>query len=97
MLQRDLIDVIKYPILTDKTTKLLEENQYCFAVKSKANKDDIKNAIEYIFKVRVKKVRTLNITKQKRNLGRFQGGKKHYKKAIIKLHLEDTINLFAEN
>jgi len=43
--ENKLINLIKYPIITDKTTKLLEENQYCFAVDRKANKLEIKQAI----------------------------------------------------
>ncbi len=40
--QRELIDIVKYPIITDKATRLLELNQYSFAIDSKANKMDIK-------------------------------------------------------
>jgi len=49
---RQIIDLIKYPIITDKATRLLELNQYTFATDLRANKDQIKSAIEYLFKVK---------------------------------------------
>nr|YP_009296355.1 ribosomal protein L23 [Sebdenia flabellata]AOM65290.1 ribosomal protein L23 [Sebdenia flabellata] len=96
-IERRLIDLVKYPIITDKTTKLIEENQYCFAVDPQANKLNIKQAIEYIFNVNVEKVNTLNIKAKKRKLGKFIGKRSKYKKAIVKLHETDNINLFPEN
>lgn len=94
--ERQLIELIKYPIITDKTTKLIEENQYCFAVSRKANKPDIKKAIEYIFNVRVKNINSLNIPPKKRRVGKFIGNKTSYKKVIVKLYEKYTINLFPE-
>jgi len=80
---REFLKVIKEPILTDKTTKLLEKNQYCFKVNHKIDKTTIKQAIEYIFKVKVNKIN-------------FHGYKAHYKKAIVTLSKNDKINLFSE-
>nr|QCI08040.1 ribosomal protein L23 [Plumaria plumosa] len=94
---RQLLDLIKQPIITDKTTKSLEENVYCFAVQRKAKKNQIKQAIEYIFNVKVKNINTLNQPVKKKNVGKFQGQLTQYKKAIIKLHSGYTINLFDEN
>ena len=95
--ERYLIDLIKYPIITDKTTKFIEENQYCFAVNNKISKPIIKNAIEYIFDVRVKKINTLYAKKKKRKTAKFTSKTTKYKKAIVKLHKEYTINLFEDN
>nr|AYR06236.1 ribosomal protein L23 [Renouxia sp.] len=95
--ERELLNIINKPIITDKTTKFLENNQYCFHVINKARKLDIKNAIEYIFNVKVKKVNTLHPPRKKRTLGRFTGNKPHYKKAIITLHASSRINLFVDN
>merc|ERR1711966_633283 len=50
---RQIIDLIKYPIITDKATRLLEINQYAFATDPTANKTEIKTAIEYLFQVKV--------------------------------------------
>ena len=44
--QRDLLDIVKYPILTEKTIRLIEQNQYSFAVDSSADKSDVKSAVE---------------------------------------------------
>lgn len=92
-----LIDLIKYPLLTDKTTKLIEDNQYSFAVDPKANKTLIKKAIEYIFQVQVKSINTSNQPVKKRRVGKFIGKRSKYKKAIITLHENNTINLFPDN
>ena len=46
--QRNLLDIVKYPILTEKTIRLIEQNQYSFAVDTKADKTDVKNAVEQL-------------------------------------------------
>jgi len=92
-----LLTIIQKPIITDKSTKLLENNQYCFQVDHRSNKPDIKEAIEYIFNVKVKKVNTYHMPHKKRRVGRFQGYKAHYKRAIITLAPNNTIDLFSEN
>lgn len=97
MITKNLFDTIKYPVITDKTTKLLENNQYCFAVRPNTNKNDIKIAIEYIFNVKVKKINTLHFPIKKRRVGKFIGKKPHYKKAIVTLHKNNQIILFPEN
>jgi len=94
--ERKFLKVIKEPILTDKTTKLLEKNQYCFKVNHRADKTTIKQAIEYIFKVKVNKINTYHAPYKLRKVGRFQGYKAHYKKAIVTLSKNDKINLFSE-
>jgi len=93
----ELIDIIKRPILTDKSTRMLEENQYCFSVTKNAKKHEIKKAIEYIFNVEVIKVNTLNPPLKKRTVGRFTGYKPQFKKAIVKLKPENKIDLFPES
>lgn len=99
MIKRDtrvLIDLIKYPIITDKATRLLESNQYSFATDSKAAKTDIKLAIEYLFQVKVTSVNTYNTPKKTRRIGKFIGNKANYKRAIVTLASGDSINLFSE-
>nr|QOS04576.1 50S ribosomal protein L23 [Sarcopeltis skottsbergii] len=95
--KRALLNIIKYPIITDKTTKLLEENQYSFAVDHKANKLDIKQAIEYIFNVRIQSVNTCNTPPNKKRVGKFIGKKANYKKTIVTLKNEYSINLFPDS
>nr|YP_009393759.1 ribosomal protein L23 [Caloglossa beccarii]ARW62321.1 ribosomal protein L23 [Caloglossa beccarii] len=96
-MNKDLLNLIKYPIITDKTTKAIEDNIYVFAVAKKANKKQVKKTIEYIFNVKIKKINTLNGPKKKKKVGKFIGTVTQYKKAIIKLQDNDTINLFNNN
>ena len=91
-----LIDLIKYPIITDKATKLLESNQYSFATDVKATKAEIKLAIEYLFQVKVKAVNTHHIPRKQRRIGKFIGNKPNYKRAIVTLISGNSINLFSE-
>jgi large subunit ribosomal protein L23 len=91
-----MLGAVKYPVITDKATRLLEQNKYTFMVDRKANKATIKKIIEYIFSVNVTRVNTLNMPRKKRTVGRFSGYKSKYKKAIITLKDGDTINLFPD-
>jgi large subunit ribosomal protein L23 len=90
----DLIDIIKYPILTEKSTKLSKQNCYTFIVDKKIDKETIKSSIEYLFNVKVIKVNTLNLPLKQRRLGKFIGYRPNYKKTIIKLAPDNTINFF---
>lgn len=90
-------DIVKYPIITDKATRLLENNQYSFIVNPSSDKLTIKAAIEYLFNVKVKKVTTSHLPRKKKRIGKYVGWKSQYKKAIVTLADGDTINLFAEN
>lgn len=90
-------NIIKYPLITDKATRLLENNQYSFIVNPESNKIIIKATIEYLFDVKVIKVNTCHLPRKKRRVGKYIGWKPHYKKAIVSLEEGNTINLFAEN
>ena len=92
-----LVDLIKYPIITDKATRLLELNQYTFATSKKSTKTEIKLAIEYLFDVKVISVNTYNLPKKTRRIGKFVGTKASYKRAIVTLAKGNSINLFSEN
>lgn len=79
-------DIIIRPLVTERTTELMEQNKYTFIVDRKSNKIDIKRAIEEIFGVQVESVNTLNFKGKKRRLGRYpEGFRPAFKKAIIKL------------
>lgn len=83
---RDPHDVIIRPVVTEKSTGLLEENKYTFVVLREANKIEIKHAIEEIFGVKVKAVNTANYQGKKKRLGRHPYGyKPRWKKAIVTL------------
>lgn len=94
---RKFFTIIKKPIITDKTTKFLENNQYCFQVDPRVNKQSIKEAIEYIFDVKVTKINTYHQPPKKRTVGRFTGYRAHYKKATVTLSKNNKINLFSED
>ena len=89
--------IIKYPIITDKATRLLENNQYSFVVDRYSNKLMIKSAIEYLFNVKVIKVNTCRLPRKKKRVGKYIGWKPQYKKAIVTLSEGDVINLFTDS
>ncbi len=93
---RNVISILKYPLITDKATRLVELNKYTFMIDRKANKFTIKTVIEYLFNVTVLNVNTLNQPKKKKTIGRFSGYKSRYKKAIVTLKVGDNINLFPD-
>lgn len=90
-------DIVKYPLITDKATRLLENNQYSFIVNSKSDKRTIKSAIEDLFNVTVLKINTCNLPRKKKRIGKYIGWKSQYKKAVVTLSEGDTINLFTES
>jgi len=77
--------ILKVPHITEKTTNLAEKNQYVFRVWQKANKNEIKKAIENLYKVKVMDVKIINVPAKRRRLGRISGWRKGYKKAIVRL------------
>ncbi len=93
---RDLADLIIRPIVTEKATLLLEQNQYVFEVALKATKTQIKAAIENLFDVKVTQVNTLRPGRKRKRVGRFIGYKPLYKRAMVTLAEGDSIDLFPE-
>jgi large subunit ribosomal protein L23 len=89
--------IIKYPIITDKATRLLENNQYSFIVDRYSDKITIKAAIEYLFNVKVVKVNTCRLPRKKKRVGKYLGWKPQYKKAVVTLSEGDVINLFTDS
>ena len=90
--QRDLLGIIKYPLLTEKTIKLIEQNQYSFAVDPKATKTSVKSAVEQLFDVKVISVNTSLLPLRKRRVGKFIGVKARYKRAIVELAAGSSIH-----
>jgi len=89
--------VIKYSIITDKATRLLENNQYSFVVDRYSDKITIKTAIEYLFNVKVVKINTCRLPRKKKRVGKYIGWKPQYKKAVVTLSEGDVINLFTDS
>lgn len=93
---RNPYDVIIKPIVTEKTTSLMEENKYTFKVEKKANKIEIKHAVEKIFKVDVIDVKTMNVSGKKKRQGVHVGMTPSWKKAIITLAEGQRLPIFEE-
>jgi large subunit ribosomal protein L23 len=94
--QKASIDLVKYPLLTEKTIKLIEQNQYSFAVDANATKTSVKSAIEKLFDVKVIAVNTSLQALKKRRVGKFIGKRTQYKRAIVTLAPENSITLFED-
>ncbi len=92
---KDLYQVIKRPVITEKSNKQKEfSNQIAFEVDRRANKIEIKQAIERLFNVKVLKVNTLRIEGKEKSMGRARGRTRHWKKAIVTLRAGDYIEFF---
>ncbi|MFD2172344.1 50S ribosomal protein L23 [Tumebacillus lipolyticus] len=78
-------DIIKRPVITERSTDMMEENKFVFEVELKANKTEIKAALEEIFGVTVAKVNTLRVPSKQKRVGRHVGRTSEWKKAIVTL------------
>jgi large subunit ribosomal protein L23 len=87
-------DIIKGPIITEKSSALAQnKNTITFSVDVKANKTQIKQAIERIFNVKVESVNTINVHPRKKRVGKYTGMTNRVKKAIVKLKEGSSIEL----
>lgn len=89
-----LSEVIKEPILTEKTDSQMSRGWYTFSVNRKANKTHIKKAFEHIFEVKVASVSIINVKPKTKTVGRYVGKTSAIKKAIIKLAPGEHLALF---
>ncbi len=88
-------DIIKRPLVTEKTTIQKEEsNQLSFEVDRRANRVEIKRAVEKIFKVRVANIRTMHVKGKTKRRGRILGKRRDWKKAIVTLMPGERIEFF---
>ena len=77
--------ILLSPHMTEKATRLSADNQYVFKVFPRANKTEIKRAIENLYRVKVVSVNIIKVSGKTRRMGKSQGWKKGYKKAIIRV------------
>lgn len=91
-----LADLVRRPIVNEKANLLLENNQYLFEVDPRATKPQISAAIAELFDVTVVSVNTHNPPRKKRRLGRNIGYRSRYKRAIVTLAPDDSIDLFPD-
>ncbi|HXG34533.1 MAG TPA: 50S ribosomal protein L23 [Bryobacteraceae bacterium] len=93
----NLYEVIRRPIVTEKAVAKKETARtLCFEVARDANKTEIKQAVEKLFKVKVEEVRTLNQRGKLRRRGRFAGYRPDWKKAYVRLKAGEKVPEFAE-
>lgn len=78
-------DIIIKPVVTERSMENMESKRYTFKVDTRANKSEIKKAVETIFGVKVKQVNTMNITGKKKRMGANVGKRPNWKKAIVTL------------
>ena len=92
---RDPKDIIKRPIITERSSDLMaKDNKYSFVVDKKANKTEVKYAVKELFNVEVEKVNVMNVRPKRRRVGKYEGKKPGYKKAIVKLAAGNSIEVF---
>ena len=87
------LDIIKAPVITEKSQIEKENGKYTFKVDPKANKTEIKLAIEKIFNVKVVDIKTINEKPKKKRVGRYTGLTNRSKKAVVTLAEGQTIDL----
>ena len=88
----NLYNTIIAPVITEKATKISEKNQYVFKVKIDSNKKEIKQAIEKLFKVKIKNIKTIKIKGKNKIFKGTKGKRSDYKKAIICLNKGENLD-----
>ena len=91
-----MIDLVKYPVFTEKSVRVIENNQYTFDVDLRLSKPQIKKLIEELFSVIVISVNTHRPPRKKKRLGVSQGFKRKYKTVNLTVKSGQSINLFPE-
>ena len=87
--------ILKEPIISEKGARLEQQGKYLFKVFPRANKSNIKRAIEELYKVHVEKVNIVKVPGKKRKVGKTEGEKPGYKKAIVTLRERETIEVVS--
>lgn len=90
-------DIIIKPVVTERSMENMESKRYTFKVDTRANKSEIKKAVETIFGVKVKQVNTMNITGKKKRMGANVGKRPDWKKSIVTLTEDSKEIEFFEN
>jgi len=88
--------VLKEPIISEKGTILEEKGKYLFKTFPEANKNNMKRAIEELYRVKVKKINIIKVPAKKIRMGRTEGEKKGYKKAIITLEKGQKLEVVSK-
>ncbi|WP_110955691.1 50S ribosomal protein L23 [Anaerosinus massiliensis] len=87
-------DILIRPLITERTTALMQEGKYTFVVPKTVNKVEIRTAVQEIFNVKVLAVNTVNVLGKTKRMGRSEGKRADYKKAVVKLAPGESIEFF---
>jgi large subunit ribosomal protein L23 len=87
-------DILLRPYITEKTNAMMAENKYTFIVPLTANKVEVRQAVEQIFKVKVLDVNTIRVMGKTKRMGKNIGKRSDFKKAIVKLAAGERIEFF---
>ena len=90
----DAREVLSRPVISEKATDLLQDGKYTFMVPIKANKVQVRQAVEQIFKVKVVSVNTVRMQGKTKRMGKYVGKRSDYKKAIVTLAPGNQIEIF---
>lgn len=90
-------DIIKSPIITERSSEMMADKKYVFEVALRSNKTEIKQAVEQIFKVKVANVNTLRMPAKPKRYGRYSGYTSEWKKAIVTLSADSKELEFFES
>ncbi len=92
---RTVYEVIRRPVISEKSAALAEVGgRYAFEVSTKANKHEIKDAVQKLFNVKVREVRTMTVHGKVKRVGRFETKRSNWKKAIVTLAEGQKIDFF---
>jgi len=91
----DKYEIVKRPIVSEKSTKLVEQRKYTFEVDRRANKIQIKEAVEAIFNVKVEKVNVVNTNRKAKRVGQHSGFTAAVTKAIVTLKEGHKIDIYT--
>ena len=91
-MKKNIYNIIRQPVVTEKTTKISENNQFVFRVSIDSNKEIIKEAVEKIYKVKVKCINTIKIKGKRKTFKGTKGKRSDYKKAIVSLKEGETLD-----
>lgn len=89
-------DIIRRPVISERSLEGMAEGKYTFVVDPRANKTQIKQAVEEIFKVNVIKVNTIRMQGKQKRMGLFVGRRPQWKKAIVQIKEGQTISAFED-
>ncbi|MDD4212330.1 MAG: 50S ribosomal protein L23 [Bacilli bacterium] len=91
---KNAYEVIKRPLITEKSTKLVEQRKYTFEVMQGTNKIEVKNAIEALYPVKVIAVSIINVRKKPHKVGKYEGLRPAVRKAIVTLAEGQKLDVF---